>query len=66
MLLYADELACYAQGLHDKEMKLLNTFGVTASVFHINQYGSWWAKIRKAINIKAFWRVTYILESKLQ
>lgn len=43
-------LACYAQGLRDKGMKLLNTFGVTASIFHIRQHGSWWAKIRKAIN----------------
>ena len=55
-------LACYAQGLRDKGMKLLNTLGVTASVFHIRQHGSWWAKIRKAINEvspKAFWRVTF-------
>ena len=34
-------IGCYAQGLRDKEIKLLNTFGVTASVFHILQHGSW-------------------------
>ena len=28
-------LACYVQGLCDKGMKLLNTFGVTANIFHI-------------------------------
>ena len=54
-------LACYAQGLRDKGMKLLNTFGEMASIFHIRQHGSW-AKIRKAINeisLKASWRVTF-------
>ena len=37
-------LACYAQGLRDKGMKLLNSFGVTSSIFHIRQHGSFWAK----------------------
>ena len=54
-------LACYAQGLRDKGMKLLNGFGITSSVSHIREHGSWWAKIRKAIDIdvKSFWRVTF-------
>ena len=55
-------LACYAQGLRDKGMKLLNSFGITSSVSHIREHGSWWAKIRKAINeinILSFWRVTF-------
>ena len=43
-------LACYAQGLRDKGIKLLNAFGVSCSVFHIRQHGSWWAKMCDAIN----------------
>ena len=43
-------LACYAQGLRDKGMKLLNSFGVTSSIFHIRKHGSFWAKVRKVIN----------------
>ena len=55
-------LACYAQGLRDKGMKLLNSFGVTSSIFHIRQHGSVWAKIRSAIkeiSPSAFWRATF-------
>ena len=55
-------LACYAQGLRDKGMKLLNSFGVTSSIFHIRQHGSFWAKIRSAVqelNPIAFWRATF-------
>ena len=55
-------LACYAQGLRDKGMKLLNSFGVTSSIFHIRQHGSFWAKVRKVIkelNPLAFWRATF-------
>ena len=55
-------LACYAQGLRDKGMKVLNAFGITSSVSHIRKHGSWWAKIRKAIkeiDILSFWRVTF-------
>ena len=55
-------LACYAQGLRDKGMKLLNSFGVTSSIFHIRQHGSVWAKIRSAIkeiSLTAFWRATF-------
>ena len=55
-------LACYAQGLRDKGIKLLNAFGVTCSPFHIRQHGSWWAKMRdamKEINPHAWWRVTF-------
>ena len=55
-------LACYAQGLRDKGMKILNAFGVTCSIFHIRQHGSCWAKIRdavKEINPHAFWRLTF-------
>ena len=55
-------LACYAQGLRDKGIKLLNNFGITTSVFHIRQHGSWWAKIRNAIkeiSSHAFWHVTF-------
>ena len=52
-------LACYAQGLRDKGM---NSFGVTSSIFHIRQHGSFWAKVRKVINELnpiAFWRATF-------
>ena len=56
-------LACYAQGLRDKGMKVLNASGITSSVSHIREHGSWWAKIRKAIKeidiILSFWRVTF-------
>lgn len=55
-------LACYAQGLRDKGMKLLNSFGVTSSIFHIRQHGIFWAKVRKVIkelNLLAFWRATF-------
>ena len=55
-------LACYAQGLRDKGMKLLNSFGVTSSVFHIRQHGSFWAKVRsiiKELDPRSFWRVTF-------
>ena len=55
-------LSCYAQGLRDKGVKLLNAFGVTCSVFHIRQHGSFWAKMRdavKEINPHACWRVTF-------
>ena len=55
-------LACYAQGLRDKGMKLLNSFGITSSIFHVRQHGSFWAKVRSAIkelNITAFWRTTF-------
>ena len=55
-------LACYAQGLRDKGLKLLNSFGVTSSIFHIRQHGSFWAKVRSAIkelNLTAFWRATF-------
>ena len=45
-------LACYAHGLRDKGMKLLNSFGVTSSIFHIRQHGSFWAKVRKVIKEK--------------
>ena len=56
-------LACYAQGLRDKGMKLMNCFGITSSVSHIREhiYCSW-AKIRNAINVidvNSFWRVTF-------
>ena len=43
-------------------MKVLNAFGITSSVSHIREHGSWWAKIRKAINeidVQSFWRVTF-------
>ena len=55
-------LACYSQGLRDKGMKILNAFGITSSISHIREHGSWWARIRKAINeinVKSFWRVTF-------
>lgn len=55
-------LACYAQGLRDKGIKVLNAFGITNSVSHIREHGSWWAKIRKAVNeidVLSFWRVTF-------
>ena len=55
-------LACYAQGLRDKGMQLLNCFGVTSSIFHIRQHGSFWAKVRsiiKELNPISFWRVTF-------
>ena len=39
-------LACYAQGLRDKGMKMLNSFGVTSSIFHIRQHGTFWARVR--------------------
>ena len=55
-------LACYSQGIRDKGMKFLNAFGVTSSVSHIREDGSWWAKIRVAINeidVHSFWRVTF-------
>ena len=55
-------LACYAQGLRDKGIKLLNAFGVTCSAFQIRKHGSWWAKMRdaiKEINPRAWWRVTF-------
>ena len=55
-------LACYAQGLRDKGMKLLNGFGITSSLSHIREHGSWWAKFRKVINeidVKSFWKVTF-------
>jgi hypothetical protein len=55
--------ACYAQGLRDKGMKLLNAFGITSSISHnIRDHGNWWAKFRKAIkeiDIQSFWRVTF-------
>ena len=52
-------LACYAQGLRNKGMKLLNSFGVTSSIFHIRRHGSYWAKVRKELNPSAFWRATF-------
>ena len=33
-------LVCNAQGLRDKGMKLLISFGATSSIFHIKQRGS--------------------------
>ena len=63
-------LACYAQGLRDEGMKLLNSFGITSSIFHVRQHGSSWAKVRSAIkelNITAFWRATFdILDFKIK
>ena len=46
----------------DKGIALLNSFGVTSSVFQVRQHGSFWAKVRSAIkelNPIAFWRVTF-------
>ena len=43
-------------------MKLLNSFGVTSSIFHIRQHGTFWARVRSAIkelNPIAFWRATF-------
>ena len=43
-------------------MKLLNSFGVTSSVFHTRKHGSFRAKVRKVIdelNPIAFWQVTF-------
>ena len=34
-------LACFAQGLRDKGMKLQNSVGVTSSIFHIGQHGGY-------------------------
>ena len=51
-------LACYAQGLRDKGMKLLNSFGVTSSIFHIRRHGSYRSAI-KELNPGAFWRATF-------
>ena len=55
-------LACYSQGLRDKGIALLNSFGITASAFHTREHGSLWAKLRSAIkeiNPRAFWSVTF-------
>ena len=51
-----------AQGLRDKGMRLLNSFGVTNSIFQMRQHGSFWAKVRSAIkelNRAVFWQATF-------
>ena len=55
-------LACYAQGLRDKGVKILNAFGVVCSIFHVRNHGSRWARLRSALaelNPIRFWRVTF-------
>ena len=50
-----------AQGLRDKGFKLLNSFGVLCSIFHIRKHGGHWARVRSAVselNPFRFWRLT--------
>ena len=55
-------LVCYSHGLRDQGFKILNSFGVISSIFHIRQHGRLWAKARSFIselNPKRFWRATF-------